>query len=218
MRTVSMSTTTRQSFSFVSSCPRGWISGCVLFLALAPQSLFAQAPDNSPSFTLASSRNFNPRERPSITLIYRGVETLAFRVYKVSDSFAFFEKLRDPHHLGGEKPIVPQERTWLERIAQWKSDRRGDVRRFARGQLSVEYRRGRRGQDDVREVVQRRTVNVNSFAQVPVLNASQLVTSWRELLPRVRESEFRRVPLDLSAAGIYAIAAVHGALKDYTVV
>src|ERR1700687_1603135 len=146
MRTVSMAITTRQSFSLVSSSLRDWISGCVLFLALAPQSLSAQAPDNSPSFTLASSRNFNTRERPSITLIYRGVETLDVRVYKVSDSFAFFEKLRDPHHLGGAQTIVPQGRTWLERIAQWKSDRRGDVRRFARGQLSVEYRRVRREQ------------------------------------------------------------------------
>jgi uncharacterized protein YfaS (alpha-2-macroglobulin family) len=195
-----------------------WSLYCALLVALAPLNLYAQTPDNSPSFTLASSRNFNTRERPAITLIYRGVESLDFRVYKVNDAFAFFEKLRDPHHLGGEKPIVPQERTWLERIALWKADRRADTRRFVRRQFSAEYRQVQRERDDKRQVVRRRTVNVNSFAQVPVLNASQLVTSWRELLPPMREADFRRVPLDLNSPGIYVIEAVNGPLKAYTVV
>lgn len=117
---------------------------CALLTALTPLDLLAQSVDNSPSFTLASSRNFNTRERPAITLIYRGVASLDFRVYKVNDAFAFFETRRDPHHLVGEKPIVPQERTWLERIALWKSDRWADVRRFVRRQFSVEYRQVRR--------------------------------------------------------------------------
>jgi alpha-2-macroglobulin len=197
-------------------CLRGCISA--LIVALVPVCLYAQTSDNLPSFTLAASHNFSTHERPAITLIYRGVESLDFRIYKVNDSFAFFEKLRDAHHLGGEKPIVPQERTWLERIALWKADRRSEVRQFVRRQFSPEYRKARLERADVHEVVQRRTVNVNSFAQVPLLNASQLVTSWRELLPPMRDAEYRRVPLDVNAPGIYVVEGVNGPLKAYTVV
>src|ERR1700674_569763 len=92
---------------------------CVL-LGVASITLHAQAPDTdntTPSFTLATSHVFKTRERPAITLIYRRVDHLDFRVYRVNDAFGFFEKLRDPHHLGSTAPVVPQERTWLERIA-----------------------------------------------------------------------------------------------------
>jgi uncharacterized protein YfaS (alpha-2-macroglobulin family) len=190
---------------------------CAL-IALAPFPLAAQEGDGSPSFTLTSSRTFNTRERPAVGLIYRGVESLDFRVYRINDAFAFFGQLRDPHQLGSEKPIVPQERTWLERIALWKAGRRAEARRFVRHQFSPAYRQVRRERADTSQVVQRRTVNVNTFAQVPVLNASQLVTSWRELLPPMRDAEFRRVPLDLNAPGLYAVEAVNGPLKAYTVV
>lgn len=189
-----------------------------LVAILGATDLHAQAEDTTPSFTVATSHVFNTRERPSITLVYRRVDHLDFRVYRVNDTFAFFEKLRDPHQLGSEAPVVPQERTWLERIAGWKATRRADVRAFARRQLSREYRMARREQVDTQEVVLRRTVNVNTFAQVPVLNASQLVTSWRELLPPVRDPEYRRVPLDLKSPGVYVVEAVNAPLKAYTVV
>src|SRR5262249_1803282 len=142
----------------------------------------AQSDETTPAFSLATSHIFNTRERPAISLTYRRVDRLDFRVYRVNDAFSFFEKLRDPHQLGSEEPIVPQERTWLERIAGWKAERRSDIRGFLRGQLSPDYRRARNQQRDTNEVVMRQTLNVNSFAQVPLLNASQLVTSWREIL------------------------------------
>jgi len=59
---------------------------------------------------------------------------------------------------------------------------------------------------------------VNTFAQVPLLNAAQLVTSWREILPPVRDSEYRRLPIDVSSPGIYVVEAVSAPLKAYTVV
>ena len=62
-------------------------------------------------------------------------------MYRVNDPFAFFAKLRDPHELGSEEPVVPQERTWLERIALWKAGRRSEIRAFLRRQFSPEYRR-----------------------------------------------------------------------------
>jgi alpha-2-macroglobulin len=193
-------------------------AACALLVAAWATAVRAQTPDAALSFTLATSQVFSTRERPAITLVFRGVDHLDFRVYRVNDAFAFFAKLRDPHELGSEAPIVPQERTWLERIAVWKADRRADLRAFVRRQFSSEYRRARRAREDVRQVVLRRTVDVNTFAQVPLLNRSQLVTSWRELLPPVRDAEFRRVPLDLPSPGVYVVEAVNAPLKAYTVV
>jgi uncharacterized protein YfaS (alpha-2-macroglobulin family) len=192
----------------------------VVFAVLAATSLrvTAQDIDQTPSFTLASSQIFNTREQPAIGLYYRQVDHLDFRVYRVNDAFAFFEKLEDPHQLGSEEPVVPQERTFIERIALWKAGRRADFRRFVRRQFSPEYREARRNAEDAREVVQRQTLNVNTFAQVPLLNPSQLVTSWREVLPPVRDAEYRRVPLDLESAGIFVVEAVNPPLRAYTVV
>jgi uncharacterized protein YfaS (alpha-2-macroglobulin family) len=178
----------------------------------------AQEPTSTPAFSLATSHIFTSREHPAITLTHRQVDHLDFRVYRVNDAFAFFARLRDAHELGSEEPVVPQEQTWLERIATWKAARRGDVRGFVRRQFSPEYRRARTQQQEQQQVVLRRTLNVNTFAQVPLLNASQLVTSWRELLPVVRDAEYRRIPLDLSTPGVYVVEAVSAPLRAYTVV
>lgn len=194
------------------------LSLAILWLLSSVGAVHAQDNDATPAFSVSTSHIFNTRERPSIGLTYRRVDHLDFRVYRVGDAFTFFEKLRDPHQLGSEEPIVPQERTWLERIASWKAERRSDVRGFLRRQLSTDYRRARNQQRDSQEVVMRQTLNVNSFAQVPLLNASQLVTSWREILPPVRDAEYRRIPLDVTAAGIYVVEAVSAPLRAYTVV
>jgi uncharacterized protein YfaS (alpha-2-macroglobulin family) len=184
----------------------------------SPPRAAAQNAETTPAFSIATSHVFNSKEHPSITLTHRRVDHLDFRVYRVNDAFAFFEKLRDAHTLGSEKPVVPQEQTWLERIAAWKASRRSDLRSFVRRQFSPEYRHQRSVRADAEQVVLRRTLNANSFAQVPLLNASQLVTSWRELLPLVREAEYRRVPLDLPGPGIYVVEAVNPPLRAYTVV
>ena len=193
-------------------------------IAVAAALLFDDAPSllaqdaSSPGFSLATSHIYTTRERPAVSLTYRQVTRLDFRVYRVNDPFAFFARLRDPHQIGSEEPIVPEEQTWLEAIAYWKAARRGELRNFVRRQFSPAYRQVRRDQRDTDAVVLRQTLNVNSFAQVPLLNPSQLVNSWREILPPVREAEYRRIPLDLTAAGIYVVEAVNPPLRAYTVV
>jgi uncharacterized protein YfaS (alpha-2-macroglobulin family) len=67
-------------------------------------------------------------------------------------------------------------------------------------------------------VAQRVVLNANTFAQVPLLNPDQVVTTWRELLPNHRDAEVRRVPVDLSGPGIYVVEAVSGLLRAYTIV
>ena len=92
------------------------------------------------------------------------------------------------------------------------------LRSFARAQASHDYRATRRAASDKAEVAQRVALNANTFAQVPLLNADQVVTTWRELLPNNRDAEVRRVPLDLKQPGIYVVEAVNDLLRAYTIV
>ena len=144
---------------------------------------------------------------------------LDVRVYKVRDPFAFFGGLQDPHQLGTDAPVaVPQERSWIERLADWKRGQRNTLRSLARAQVSQHVSRQpprRRRQGGAAQRVQ---LNVNTFAQVPLLNPDQLVTSWRELLPNHRDPEFRRVPLAVTEPGVYLVEAVNDRLRAYTIV
>ncbi len=187
---------------------------------LLPAPAPAQVPDEDrgPAFSLWSSQIYTTGERPSFDLTFRQVEHLDFRVYRVEDPLAFFAGLKDPHQLGSEKPIVPQERTLIERIALWKSAHRSAIRNFLRRQVSYEYRRQRREQADQTNVALRQTLQHNTFAQVPLLNPSRLVASWREMLPPVRDPESRRIPLDVKDPGVYVVEAVNAPLKAYTIV
>ena len=54
--------------------------------------------------------------------------------------------------------------------------------------------------DDQAVVAQRVRLQVSTFAQVPLLNPDQLVSSWRELLPDHRDAEVPPLPLDLDRA------------------
>ncbi len=196
-----------------------WRAHLLLVVASIPAPATAQpADDPRPAFSLSSGEVFTTRERPAFYLTFRRVTSLDFRVYKVRDPFAFFQSLRDPHQLGSDAPQVPQERSAIERIAEWKALQRRTIRAFLRDQVSRTYRVARRDRQDEQQVSQRVTLQVNTFAQVPLLNPDQLVTSWRELLPDYRDAEMRRIPLDVTEPGVYVVEAVSGLLKAYTVV
>ena len=184
----------------------------------APASTFAQARASTPAFSLASGTIFSTRESPSVYLTFQQVERLDFRIYKVRDPMAFVAGLKDPHQLGSQTPPVDQEPTTLERVASWKATWRWRLRNFARRQFSYDYRQARRRQHDQQRVVSRRTEQVNTFAQVPLLNRSQLITSWREILPAMRDPDVRRIPLELTAPGMYVVEAVSAPHRAYTVV
>ena len=104
-----------------------------LLLALcAPASAQPADQGDTPAFSLWSSQIYTTTEQPAFSLTYRGLDHLDFRVYRVSDPLAFFSSLRDPHQLGSEKPVVPQERTWIERLAVWKAGQRAELWSFFR--------------------------------------------------------------------------------------
>jgi uncharacterized protein YfaS (alpha-2-macroglobulin family) len=184
----------------------------------APAHRSAEREAGGPQFSLASSTIFTTRESPAIYLTFQQVERLDFRVYKVADPMAFLAGLKDPHQLGSPEPAVDQEPTTLERIASWKARWRWRLRNFVRGQFSHDYRQARRARQDRERVVLRRTEQVNTYAQVPLLNPSQLVTSWREILPPLRDADVRRIPLDLKSPGMYVVEAVSAPHRAYTVV
>ncbi|MEO7155979.1 MAG: MG2 domain-containing protein [Vicinamibacterales bacterium] len=193
--------------------------GLILITCTTAAPVNAQQSDESrPAFSLSTSEVFTTRDAPHFYLTFRRVEHLDFRVYKVRDPFAFFAGLDDPHQLGTDEAYVEQERTWLERFADWKREQRQGVRRFARAQASHEYRAARRAVSDNTEVSQRVVLNATTFAQVPLLNAAQVVTTWRELLPNHADTEVRRVPVDLKQPGIYVVEAVNALLRAYTIV
>jgi alpha-2-macroglobulin len=194
----------------------------LLALVLVPASRAGAQPpadtDTQPAFSVASSHVATTRERPMIDLLFRRVSSLDFRVYRVNDPLKFFAGLRDPHALGSEAPVVAQEQTTLERIARWKAAWRQHVLMFLRGQFSYGYRLSRRETAAKGQIALRQPLEYRQFAQVPLLNRSQLVASWRERLPRVRDTEARRIPLDLPGEGVYVVEAVSAPFKAYTVV
>lgn len=194
----------------------------LLLLTLLPfgGDAFAQeeAAHARPAFSLSTSEAFTTRDAPHFYLTFRRIAQLDFRVYRVRDPFAFFAGLDNPHQVGTTDAVVEQERTWLEKFADFKRGQRQYLRRFARAQASHQYRVARRAVSDQAEVAQRVVLNANTFAQVPLLNADQVVTTWRELLPSRRDAEVRRVPVHLTQPGIYVVEAVSDLLRAYTIV
>src|SRR5262245_33364507 len=191
---------------------------CVLLLTYAESATAQDTHDDRPSFSVSSGTTATSREKPAIYLTFRQLDHLDFRVYRVKDPVAFLSGLKDPHQLGSQEPLVAQTPTLLERVADWKAEWRTRIQSFWRGQFSFDYRHRRRVAMDVKTVVLRRTVNVHSFAQVPLLNASQLVTSWREILPPLRDVDVRRIPIDVQEPGMYVVEAVLPPHRAYTVV
>jgi uncharacterized protein YfaS (alpha-2-macroglobulin family) len=176
-------------------------------------------PETRPAFSLSTSEVFTTRDAPHFYLSFRRIPSLDVRVYKVKDPFAFFAGLRDPHQLGSHDEVyVPQERSAIERFGDWKRRQRAFFRNLLRGQLSYGYRAARTRANDRSQTALRVQLNVSTFAQVPLLNPDQLVTSWRELLPNHRDTESRRIPLEVKAPGVYLVEGVNDRLRAYTIV
>jgi uncharacterized protein YfaS (alpha-2-macroglobulin family) len=180
--------------------------------------LAQESSPTPPAFSLATAQVFTPGQAAYAMLTFRQVDHLDFRVYRIEDVAGFFTTLRDPHVLGSPEPLVAQEPTAIERIVSWKARQRERLRAFFRRQFSTAFRRARSAARDRARVAERRSVRDSAtFAQVPLLNPDRLVASWRELLPRTREAEVRRIPLDLPAPGLYLVEAVHDRVRAYTI-
>jgi hypothetical protein len=172
----------------------------------------------APYFSLSSNRTYVPGEKPSVQVYTHNVTSLEFRVYRVKDPLAFFQKLEDLHGFGGRAPRLPTEPTLLERFHRWKREKRAEIRDFARAQFTAESRAA------IREWwlgKQRQPVTgpqADQFAELPVLNPQQLVSRWRQTLSQGRMWESATVPVDVPGKGLYVVEAVHDQLRAYTLV
>jgi alpha-2-macroglobulin len=177
------------------------------------------AKDPPRSFSLATSRTFSPGESVKIQLFARNVPALEFRVYRVRDPQKFFSGLKDLHSFGAQSPSPAEqidERTWIERLHDFKANLWRTVRHFFHSQFTDEARdsfREQQGKLGKRSQV----VGATQFAQVPLLNESQLVARWRLETPPALVSETHQLPIDGLAAGVYLIEATEGTYKAYTV-
>jgi hypothetical protein len=187
-------------------------------LLALPSPLAAQEPDSAePSFSVSSSQTYSPSQDPSISITFRQVDHLDFRIYRVKDPVQFFAQLRDAHSFGSEKQNLQREKTWLEIFHDWKRDLRSSIRQFFRSQL--QYRtRNERYETLVRKREKQRRIplDVAAYAQVPLLNRAQLATAWRELLPKTRGFERERIPVDLHQKGLFLVEIAHAGLRAYT--
>jgi hypothetical protein len=180
----------------------------------------AEAKDAPRSFSLSTGRTFAPGESVKIYLFARNVPALEFRVYKVKDEEKFFAGLKDLHSFGQATPAAEEEnideKTWLERIHDYKAHLWWMIRHFFRGQFNGDaldsFREGQ-GKLSKRSTV----VGASEFAQIPILNDSQLVARWKLVTPPVLVSETQRLPVDGLKAGVYLIEATDGTYKAYTV-
>ena len=189
----------------------------LLLLACAVSS--AAAKDAPRSFSLSTSRTLAPGESVKIQLFARNVPELEFRVYQVRDAEKFFSGLKDLHSFGvkSESPEEKlDERTWLERLHDFKAHLWWRVRHFFRGQFTDEARDSfREGQGKLGKRSQ--VVGAAQFARIPLLNESQLVARWKLVTPPALVSETQQLPVDGLAAGVYLIEATDGTYKAYTV-
>lgn len=179
----------------------------------------APAQDHSVSFNLSTSKSFAPGEKPQIHLYTHNVDALEFRVYRVNDPVKFIENLRELHSFGPEAGLLDHEqideRTWLEKFHHWKHNLWEAIRDFFRNQFSARARSSLRAHQSS---LQRRSriVSEAEFAQIPILNQSQLVARWRQLLPPTYISDRNDLAVPSLSAGLYLLEATDGRFKAYT--
>jgi alpha-2-macroglobulin len=187
---------------------------CLLFLTILVP-VGGQRP--GAYFSVSTNKTFLPGEKIGVHLYATDVTALEFRVYKINDPAAFIEKLDSPHSFGhvSEKEQI-ETPTLLERFHDWKKDLSWRVKHFFRSQFSDHSRaRIREAQG---EALKSKVGSAAVFAQVPLLNSSQLVARWHQDMPPRYLSESITVPVSSLAKGLYLLEATDGTLRAYTVV
>ena len=180
--------------------------------------------DSKPFFALSTNRTYATSENARLWLDHRGVQSLDFRVYRVNDPQKFFSQLSNPHQMGEDEKAevaqnVSRKPSLLERLRAVKFWAFSGIRDYFRNHLKQKTRVTFNHKFRTDETAQRVPLNVADYARVPLLNPSQLVTSWREPLPPLTSDYDRRmIPLGKREPGVYLVEAVGGDLRAYTVV
>jgi alpha-2-macroglobulin len=191
-----------------------------IFLLACLFTLIAPAGGQRPNayFSLSTNKTYLPGEKIGLRVFANNVDALEFRIYKVKDPALFFERLDNPHDFGR---TAPKERidnlTFLERFHDWKHGVWVDIRDFFRYQFSSRSRSQLREERQAKTKVQAGPA-ADVFAQVPVINSSQLVARWKQEMPPSFYSETENVPVQNLPKGLYLVEATDGQLRAYTIV
>ncbi|MGD0617434.1 MAG: hypothetical protein ABSB67_07225 [Bryobacteraceae bacterium] len=191
---------------------RHTVWGLALLLVAAPG---IGQTEEEPYFALSSAKTFGPGEEVSVQLNAWNVQSLDFRVYRVNDPVRFFEQLEDPHMFGGQAQHPPREQTLLERFHLFKANLRNGMENLLRGQFSMESRHRIRAAFTRKPV---RTRNVASYAEAPLLNSQQLVSTWHQQVKSMDRWETQTVPIEVKGKGVYLVEAVTKQFRAYTIV
>ncbi|HYY94788.1 MAG TPA: MG2 domain-containing protein, partial [Pyrinomonadaceae bacterium] len=179
-----------------------------------------------PFFSLHTNRTYATTDRARLWVNYRGVDSLDFRVYKVKDPVQFFRQLDNPHQVGEDEQeevgeMTKHKPTFLERLRQFKSWGYGLVKSYVRAQLQNQSRKGfnQKFRPEEDDTSYRTPLSVADYARVPLLNPSQMVSSWREKLPPLEDMYDRRM-ISLTSTvnrqpGVYLVEAVSGDLRAF---
>ncbi|MDZ7636649.1 MAG: hypothetical protein U5J83_00075 [Bryobacterales bacterium] len=187
----------------------------LLLLMLLAFPLGSQQEDDA-YFGLNSNQTFASGESPEISVWATNVGELEFRVYRVDDPLAFFAKLDEPHRFGGQAPRRPAPRTPIESFHRWKIAMRNGLRDLVRAQyLSDDRERIRAWMQGPAPATVRAPTQ---FAQLPVLNQRQLVSTWKQAVQAGERWNSVNVPVPVRDKGLYLVEAVHKQLVAYTVV
>jgi uncharacterized protein YfaS (alpha-2-macroglobulin family) len=181
-------------------------------------------PDK-PFFSLTTNRTFAPGERSRVWASYNAVDYLDFRVYQINDPSKFFKQLENPHQMGEDEKVqmanARNRPSVLERAHSLKSFIFASIKDYVRLQLQHEHRevfnqkfRAQQKPDGPTQT----PLNVADYARVPLLNANQMVSAWREKLPPIA-NEYDQQPINLGQRkpGVYLIEAVNGDLRAYSI-
>src|SRR5271165_6466523 len=181
--------------------------------------LLAQGPDVQPYFSLTSDRTYLPGEKVEVAVYSHNVSALQFRVYRVNDPIKFFSQLQEMHSFGGQAPRMPkQAHTWLERFHAWKHRIWAWVRDFIRAQFSPDSRHRIRLWRLGETAAQKKGPQVDEYAQVPVLNQQQLVSTWKWTVPPGERWQSQKATVPVTDKGVYLVEATNGTLRAYTIV
>jgi uncharacterized protein YfaS (alpha-2-macroglobulin family) len=189
----------------------------------AEQSFAERNLNAKPFFSLTTNQSFSSGERARLSASYQGVSHLDFRVYKVADPARFFQQLPNPHQVGEDQKDelaedYGQKFSVLESAHSLKDWIHRAIKDYVRDQLKHEHRQTINQKFRKQAQTGRLPLNVADYARVPLLNPSQLVSSWRERLsPMQDEYDQRSISLGRRDPGVYLVEAINGELRAYCV-
>ena len=178
--------------------------------------LSGQTDEQQPYFALSSNQTYATGDKPLVEVSAVDIADLDFRVYKINDPIKFFREIPDPHQFGGEAPRPPRKPTLIEQFHHLKASWHTEMRFVVRDQFTADawqqVRTWRvRGNENDRDS------GVTQYANAPVLNQQQLVTTWRQHVKSLGRWRQQAIPVEVSGKGVYLVEAVHEQQRAYTI-